>query len=64
MREQFEHLLKLTDLPNVVVQVLPFAAGMHSGQMGAFTILECADGSEVVWQEGQDGGHGWGRPVR
>jgi transcriptional regulator with XRE-family HTH domain len=39
MREQIEHLLELTTLPNVTLQVMPFRFGGHAGDSGAFTIL-------------------------
>ncbi|OUC98530.1 transcriptional regulator [Streptosporangium minutum] len=40
MCSQLQRLLDITDLPNVTVQVLPFAAGAHSGTSGAFQIME------------------------
>ncbi len=51
MREQFEHLLAMTSLPQVMVQVLPFAAGAHPGMDGAFDILTFPDpaDAEVVY---------------
>jgi Domain of unknown function (DUF5753) len=39
MRAQLEHLLQLTDLPNVTLQVVPFHAGPHAAAGGPFTIL-------------------------
>jgi hypothetical protein len=39
MRAQLEHLLEMTDLPNVTLQVIPFDAGPHSAAGGPFTIL-------------------------
>jgi uncharacterized protein DUF5753 len=39
MRAQLEHLLQLTDLPNVTLQVVPFRAGPHAAAGGPFTIL-------------------------
>ena len=52
MRAQFAHLLEMAELPNVIVQVLPFAAGANPGQIGAFEILELDDQPEIVWSEG------------
>jgi hypothetical protein len=43
MRGQLEHLLQLTDLPNVTVQILPFHAGPHAAAGGPFTILRFPD---------------------
>jgi hypothetical protein len=40
MRSQLERLLDMADLPNVTVQVLPFAVGSHPGTNGAFQIME------------------------
>ena len=37
--EQLEHLLKLTDLPTLTIQLLPLEAGVHAGIEGTFTIL-------------------------
>jgi transcriptional regulator with XRE-family HTH domain len=39
MRAQVEHLLELTDLPNVTLQIVPFRAGPHAAAGGPFTIL-------------------------
>jgi transcriptional regulator with XRE-family HTH domain len=39
MRAQLAHLLAMTDLPNVTLQVIPFDAGPHSAAGGPFTIL-------------------------
>lgn len=39
MRAQLEHLLQLTDLPNVTLQIVPFRAGPHAAAGGPFTIL-------------------------
>lgn len=53
MRGQVDKLIELNELDHVTVQVLPFAAGAHVGQNGAFSILEFADpeGLPVVYQE-------------
>jgi transcriptional regulator with XRE-family HTH domain len=39
MREQLERLVRLTERPNVDIQILPFTAGAHAGAEGAFTLL-------------------------
>ncbi|GAB3659763.1 helix-turn-helix transcriptional regulator [Actinocorallia lasiicapitis] len=39
MRGQLEHLLELTEHPDVTLQVLPFLAGAHPAGGGPFTIL-------------------------
>jgi hypothetical protein len=40
MRAQLEHLAKLTELPNVEVQILRNNSGAHAGVEGTFTILD------------------------
>jgi len=39
MRGQVEHLLEITDLPNVTLQIVPFDTGPHAAAGGPFTIL-------------------------
>jgi len=39
MRAQLEHLLELTGLPNVTLQIVPFNVGPHAAAGGPFTIL-------------------------
>jgi len=39
MRAQLEHLLLMTELPNVTLQIVPFDAGPHAAAGGPFTIL-------------------------
>ncbi|MGW3952989.1 helix-turn-helix domain-containing protein [Streptomyces sp. NPDC004752] len=54
MREQLEHLIEMSHLPHVTVQVLPFEVGAHPGLNGQYAILEFADAadSSVVYLEG------------
>ncbi|UFR03940.1 helix-turn-helix domain-containing protein [Streptomyces sp. Go40/10] len=54
MREQLEHLIEMSQLPHVTVQVLPFDVGAHPGLNGKYAILEFADAadSSVVYLEG------------
>jgi transcriptional regulator with XRE-family HTH domain len=53
MREQLEHILEMSELPNVTVQVLPFSAGSHAAAGGPFTLLRFAepDLPDVVYLE-------------
>jgi len=53
MRAQLERLIQTTKLPNVTLQVLPFAAGAHPAMVGAFSILRFADQElpDVVYVE-------------
>ena len=39
IRAQLEHLLQITDLPNVTLQIVPFTAGPHAAAGGPFTVL-------------------------
>ncbi|MFF4952737.1 helix-turn-helix domain-containing protein [Streptomyces chattanoogensis] len=54
MREQLEHLVEMSNLPHVTVQVLPYDTGAHAGMSGTFSILEFDDASDssVVYIEG------------
>ncbi|MCB5911282.1 helix-turn-helix domain-containing protein [Streptomyces pinistramenti] len=54
MREQLEHLVEVSHLPHVTVQVLPYDTGAHAGMSGTFSILEFDDAadSSVVYIEG------------
>jgi transcriptional regulator with XRE-family HTH domain len=53
MRDQLEHLLELTDLPNVTLQIVPFHSGPHAAAGGPFTILRFPepDLPDVVYLE-------------
>jgi len=53
MRAQLQHLLQLTDLPNVTLQIVPFRSGPHAAAGGPFTILRFPepDLPDVVYLE-------------
>ncbi|WP_051430251.1 helix-turn-helix domain-containing protein [Streptomyces roseochromogenus] len=53
MRGQLQHLIDVSQRPNVRLQIMPFGFGGHSGESGAFTILSFpdADLSDVVYLE-------------
>ena len=53
MRAQLEHLLQITELPNVTLQVVPFDIGPHAAAGGPFTILRFPepDLPDVVYLE-------------
>ena len=57
--DQFRQLLGWAQLPNVKIQVLPFATGLHSGMQGGFTLLSFPEGllPDAGWQEYALGGH-------
>jgi hypothetical protein len=53
MRAQLEHLVAMTKLPNVTLQVMPFRFGVHAAEGHAFVILRFAepDLPDVVYLE-------------
>ena len=53
MRAQIERLLEATQLPNVILQVLPYSAGAHPAMTGSFSILRFGDKDmpDVVYLE-------------
>ena len=58
MREQMEHLIEMSEHPRVALQLMPFQAGPHRGQLGSFHVLRFPrDGDPgVVYLENQRGG--------
>ena len=54
MIEQLGHLVEMSHVPHVTVQVIPFAMGAHPGVSGQYAILEFPDAadSSVVYIEG------------
>jgi Domain of unknown function (DUF5753) len=58
MRAQLAQLAARAELPNVTLQVLPFAVGGHPGMAGSFAILQFGDpgaSGDVVYIESQAG---------
>ncbi|WP_415948240.1 helix-turn-helix domain-containing protein [Streptomyces sp. KLOTTS4A1] len=53
MRGQLEHLIEMSQRPNITLQVMPFSFGGHSGESGTFTLLSFpeSDLSDVVYLE-------------
>ncbi|MFF4588068.1 helix-turn-helix domain-containing protein [Streptomyces sp. NPDC000345] len=53
MRGQLQHLIEISERPNVRLQIMPFSFGGHSGESGSFTILSFpdADLQDVVYLE-------------
>ncbi|QKV97569.1 helix-turn-helix domain-containing protein [Streptomyces sp. NA02950] len=53
MCQQLERLEQATELANVAIQVLPFAAGEHPGMSGAFNIISFTEpgAMDVVYSE-------------
>ncbi|MEU6034033.1 helix-turn-helix transcriptional regulator [Actinomadura sp. NPDC047616] len=50
MKEQLEHLIAISRLPNVTLQVV-LGSGEHDGNMGAFVVATMEDRSEVAYVE-------------
>ncbi|MGK5732805.1 helix-turn-helix domain-containing protein [Streptomyces sp. URMC 124] len=48
LRRQLDHLLTVSQQPNIELQVIPFKAGMHTGLDGAYTVFHFDVGSPVV----------------
>ncbi|MEU5878140.1 helix-turn-helix transcriptional regulator [Spirillospora sp. NPDC047279] len=55
MAAQLRHLAEASELPNVLVRVIPFSEGAHMGQDGGFKILT-GDFGEVSYVEAPHGG--------
>jgi transcriptional regulator with XRE-family HTH domain len=51
MHGQMEYLLEMSRRPNVTIQVVPYAAGGHSGLLGAFIIAEMGEAPGIVFLE-------------
>ncbi|GAA3725982.1 helix-turn-helix domain-containing protein [Salinactinospora qingdaonensis] len=53
MKGQLAHLRELCSLPNVTLQIIPFNAGAHAAEAGAFTILRYPeyDLADIVYLE-------------
>jgi transcriptional regulator with XRE-family HTH domain len=56
MLEQVDHLVQMSRLPNVTVQVMPFSAGGHAAAGGQVTMLRFPEEllPDVVYQEQMD----------
>jgi transcriptional regulator with XRE-family HTH domain len=59
MSDQLQRLIDATSLPNITLRVLPFAAGVHAGLDGEFTILQYRDPADpdVIYVETAAGQH-------
>jgi transcriptional regulator with XRE-family HTH domain len=57
MREQLDHLLSITELPTVHLQVIPFEAGAHPGMTGSFVVMRFAEAvaPDIVYIDSQAG---------
>jgi transcriptional regulator with XRE-family HTH domain len=57
MRRQLRRLIEVADKPNVVVDIIPFSAGLNPGMRSPFEIIEFSDLSEsdIVFMESRRG---------
>nr|MDT0659677.1 helix-turn-helix transcriptional regulator [Micromonospora sp. DSM 115978] len=51
MKNQLSHLLDMAQRPNIIVRVLPFGAGVHAGQGGAYALATLPDGSATGYAD-------------
>lgn len=53
MRGQLQHLIDISERPNVTLQLMPFSVGGHAGESGSFTMLSFSESdlSDVVYLE-------------
>lgn len=56
MADQLEHLLGVCELPNVIMQVVPFVRGAHPLMGGSLTLLTQSDGTQAAYLEGSHTG--------
>jgi transcriptional regulator with XRE-family HTH domain len=57
MQGQMQHLMNVSEYPNVTLQVLPFDKGAHPGVIGAFSLIEFPDvtDNDVVYVDSPAG---------
>ncbi len=55
--QQLRHLISMSDLPNVSIQIVPFTAGIHPGMKGPFELIQVADmpDENIVFRETTSG---------
>lgn len=57
MRAQLDHIVEMSGLPNITIQVLPFSVGVHPGMNGPFIILSFPEenDADIVYLENMVG---------
>jgi len=57
LRSQMKHLLEMSQLPNVTVQIVPFDTGAHPGMIGSFSIVRFPEETDpdILYIEAQTG---------
>ncbi|MFD8672247.1 helix-turn-helix domain-containing protein [Streptomyces seoulensis] len=53
LRKQLEHLVEMSKLRHVEIQVMPTASEEHAGMMGSIQVLKLRDGKTLAHTEGQ-----------
>jgi hypothetical protein len=56
MGQQLDHLVKMSDSPQAVIQVLPFTASDAPGADGPAALFEFSDAQPVAYLEGWEAG--------
>jgi hypothetical protein len=56
MHDQFAHLIEMSQQSHVTIQIVPYAAGGHSGLLGAFIIAEPPAVQSIVFIDDVSGG--------
>ncbi|MFG2091063.1 MULTISPECIES: helix-turn-helix transcriptional regulator [unclassified Spirillospora] len=56
MRDQCAWLVQASESPDIVIQVLPFAAGGHAGMSGPMTLFSLPDQKDLAYAEAFGGG--------
>jgi transcriptional regulator with XRE-family HTH domain len=56
MRDQLDHLIKMSESPQAVIQVLPFSASDAPGADGPAALFDFSDGPSVAYLEGWEAG--------
>jgi DNA-binding XRE family transcriptional regulator len=56
MRDQLDHLAAMSQLPSVTIQVVPYAAGGHTGLLGAFILADLPGAQSIVFLDDASGG--------
>ncbi|RKN16260.1 XRE family transcriptional regulator [Micromonospora musae] len=62
MAQQFNHLVEMSELPQIDIHVVPADAGMHPGLAGPFILARTTDGAEVAHLDNQLRAHVTDRP--
>jgi transcriptional regulator with XRE-family HTH domain len=57
MRAQLRHLIEVSELPHVTLQIIPFSAGAHPGMPGSFALLQFAEATvpDVIYIDSMAG---------